>query len=84
MDSSQSSIKISNTPVEELAYEQAFAELEAVIAGLESGENSLDEAMALFERGQGLARHCATLLDRAELKVQQLSGNDLVDVSGQE
>jgi len=84
MESPQSSTKISNTPISELAYEQAFSELEAIVAALEMGENSLEEAMALFERGQGLARHCATLLDRAELKVQQLSGENLVDLTAQE
>ncbi len=64
-------------PVEELSYEQALAELESIVASLESGEHTLEEALACFERGQALARHCTTLLDQAELKVQQLSGEDL-------
>ncbi len=67
-----SSTLISSTPVEELSYEQAFSELEKIVSALESEENSLDESMALFERGQTLARFCAGLLDKAELKVQQL------------
>ncbi len=66
-------------PIEELSYEQAFAELEALIATLEADEGTLDETLAKFERGQKLARHCAELLDKAELKVQQLSGDSLVD-----
>jgi exodeoxyribonuclease VII small subunit len=64
-------------PIEKLTYEQAYAELEAVVGALETGEQSLDEALALFERGQGLTRHCAELLDKAELKVQKLSGETL-------
>ena len=68
------------TPVEELSYEQALAELEALVAGLELDENTLDEAMSQFERGQMLARHCAALLEKADLKVQQLLGDDLVDM----
>ena len=71
--------KIGSTPIEELTYEQAFAELEAVVSALEGEESSLEEALALFERGQDLAHYCAGLLDKAELKVQQLSGQDLVD-----
>jgi len=68
------------TPVEELTYEQAFAELEELVATLEDDERTLDEALVLFERGQALANHCAALLDKAELKVKQLVGNgDLVD-----
>ena len=66
-------------PIEELSYEQAFAELETLINTLEADEGTLDEILAKFERGQELARHCAELLDKAELKVQQLSGDALVD-----
>ena len=65
-------------PVEELTYEQAFNELETLVAALESEERSLDDALAQFERGQSLAKHCTTLLDNAELKVQQISGEDLI------
>ena len=67
------------TPIEELSYEQAFVELEAIVAALEGEESSLEDALALFERGQGLAKHCAGLLDKAELKVQLLSGEALLD-----
>jgi exodeoxyribonuclease VII small subunit len=69
--------KTENKPIEKLNYEQAYAELEAVVSALETGEQSLDEALALFERGQGLTKHCAELLDKAELKVQKLSGETL-------
>ena len=69
--------KTETKPIEKLNYEQAYAELEAVVSALETGEQSLDEALALFERGQGLTRHCAELLDKAELRVQKLSGETL-------
>ena len=64
---------------EDLTYEQAFAELESIVSTLETVEHTLDEAIAKFERGQVLARHCASLLETAELKVQQLSGGEIVD-----
>jgi exodeoxyribonuclease VII small subunit len=66
-------------PLEELTYEQAFAELEEIVSALESEESSLEQALALYERGQGLVRFCTGLLDKAELKVQQLSGKELID-----
>ena len=66
-------------PIDQLTYEQAFTALEQVVSNLESDENSLDIALALFERGQSLARRCSTLLDQAELKVQQISGDELID-----
>lgn len=75
--------KLQNTkdllPVEELSYEQAFGELEQIVLALEAGENTLEASVSLFERGQALAHHCAKLLEQAELKVKQLSGEDLVD-----
>lgn len=66
--------------VEGLSYEQALAELEQIVASLESNKLPLDESMALFERGQALSRHCVELLDKAELRVKQLSGDELVDM----
>lgn len=68
-------------PVEQLSYEQAFRQLEEIVSKLESDEHALDLALALFERGQELARYCAMLLDQAELRVQQLSAEELSDFS---
>ena len=65
--------------VESLSYEQAFAELESIVATLENEQRSLDESMALYERGQALVKRCAKILDKAELKVKQLSGDALSD-----
>jgi exodeoxyribonuclease VII small subunit len=59
--------------IQTLSYEKAFAELEEIVFGLESNQKSLEEALALYERGQVLARHCASLLDQADLRVRQLS-----------
>jgi exodeoxyribonuclease VII small subunit len=47
------------------------------VADLESEKHSLDYALALFERGQALAQRCTSLLDQAELKVQQVTGDQL-------
>lgn len=61
------------TPIKDLIYEKAFEEMTAIVAQLEDNNQSLDEAVNLFERGQALAKHCSDLLDKAELKVQQLT-----------
>ena len=65
--------------VESLSYEQAVAELESIVAALGNEQRSLDESMALYERGQALVKYCAKILDKAELKVKQLSGDALTD-----
>ncbi len=58
--------------IETMTYEQAYAELEQVVAALEGDQSALEESLTLFERGQALARRCAQLLDQAELRVRQL------------
>ncbi len=60
-------------PVDKLSFEQALAELEQIVSRLEGGQLALEEAMALFERGQLLTAHCGALLDGAELKIQTLA-----------
>jgi exodeoxyribonuclease VII small subunit len=57
---------------DELTFEAAFQELEETVRHLEDGELTLDEAIALFERGQALARLCDEKLEQAELRVDQL------------
>ncbi len=59
-------------PDQEPTFEQALQELEDVIARLEAGGATLDETMALFERGQKLVARCGAALDQAELRLEQL------------
>jgi exodeoxyribonuclease VII small subunit len=63
--------------IEEMSYEEAFAELETIVAKLENEQSALDESMSFFERGQDLSKRCTDLLEEAELKVKKLSGGDL-------
>jgi len=65
--------------VDSLSYEEAFAELESIVAVLENEQKSLDDSMALYERGQALIKHCAKILEKAELKIKKLSGGELTD-----
>jgi len=58
--------------IENLSFEEAFKKLEETVHCLEEGDLTLDESIALFERGQALAQHCGEKLDRAELRVSQL------------
>ena len=84
MDDLDSMLAFLQQPPGELTYEQAFAQLERIVETLESNEHSLDVSLSLYERGQVLASYCAKLLDQAVLKVQQLSGDQLVDYPAEE
>ncbi len=61
--------------IDEMTFEEAFTELEEVVRKLEAGGLSLEESLALYERGQRLAAFCNRQLDGAELKVRQLTPN---------
>lgn len=63
--------------VDEMNFESAYLELETIINQLEEDESTLEEMLALFERGQLLARRCETLLEQAELRVQEIVGGEL-------
>ncbi len=58
------------------SFEKLFTELEQVIAKLEAGDLSLDESLALYQRGMELAKQCGTLLDQAELRIKELVARD--------
>jgi len=58
--------------VAQLTYEQALAELDALIERLEGGQIALDEAITAYERGARLTRRCSELLDRTEQRISQL------------
>ncbi|MDT7707957.1 MAG: exodeoxyribonuclease small subunit [Pseudonocardiales bacterium] len=59
-------------PVTDLGYEQARDELAEVVRTLESGGLSLDESVALWERGEALARRCEEQLAGARERVQEV------------
>jgi exodeoxyribonuclease VII small subunit len=59
-------------PIDSLAFDDALAELQRVVADLEAGGQPLERSIALYERGVALHERCAALLADAELKVSQL------------
>jgi len=61
-----------NTSPDPSSYETLYTRLQAIVAQLETGELPLAEALALYEEGVQVALACQQLLDRAELRVQEL------------
>ena len=57
----------------ESGFEDAQRELEEIVQRLESGQASLDEAIALWERGEELYRLCAAKLDSAQGRIDELA-----------
>lgn len=75
----QSSDDASSLPQD---FETALAQLEGLVAKMESGTLPLDESLAVYEQGVELARICQRRLDRAEQQVKVLQGNLLRPLDG--
>jgi exodeoxyribonuclease VII small subunit len=59
-----------------LSFEAALAELEGIVKSLEGGQQKLSDAIAAYERGSALRRHCEAKLAEAEAKVQAIVAAD--------
>jgi exodeoxyribonuclease VII small subunit len=59
-----------------LTFEAAQKELDAIVERLERGDASLDETIALYERGKELYGFCAEKLDAAHGKIEELAKTD--------
>ena len=54
-------------------FEQSLEELEQLVQKMETGELSLEQSLAAYERGVGLYRQCQQALEQAELRVRLLT-----------
>jgi exodeoxyribonuclease VII small subunit len=61
----------------ELSFEKALAELEKIVSRMESGDLSLEQALAAHKRGLELARLCQQRLESAQQQVKVLEGEVL-------
>lgn len=59
-------------PVEELSFEEALEELEALTTRMTTGEITLRESVAGDERGRALLDHCQAELNRAQEVIERL------------
>lgn len=64
---------------QELPLEEAFAQIEEVIAHLETEEITLEESFQEYNRGMRLLQHCNNAIDRVEKKVLQINENGGLD-----
>jgi len=73
-----------NTKGREMNFEKALSELEQIVNKLEKGGLSLNESLALFEKGIKLARFLRSELDKAEKKVEILIKDEKGALKAQE
>ena len=66
-------------PIEEMSFEDAMKELEALVTRLEGAQVPLEDSITLYERGAKLKAHCEKKLKMAEEKIAEIT----IDASGQ-
>jgi exodeoxyribonuclease VII small subunit len=67
---------MANTVAPDLAtlpFETAMSELEEIVTRLEKGQVTLEESIAIYERGEALRKHCESLLQGAEMRIEKIT-----------
>lgn len=64
---------MADKPISEMNFEMAMAELEKVVAQLESSQVALEDSIKLYDRGAELKKHCEKKLAEAEEKIAQIA-----------
>jgi len=59
--------------IEKMSFEEALAELEEIVNKIDTGQESLADAVASFERGVALKNHCEKMLKEAKLKIEKIT-----------
>jgi len=62
-----------NGDIAALSFEAALAELEKIVAKLESGQAPLQESISIYERGEALKSHCEKQLSAAEKRIEKIT-----------
>jgi exodeoxyribonuclease VII small subunit len=63
---------VSDTAIKDMSFEDALAELEAIVRQLEAGDAPLEESITIYQRGAKLKAHCEGKLKSAQLKVEKI------------
>ena len=69
------------SPIADMKFETALAELEAIVASMESGKLELEASIAAYKRGMALMKHCQARLADAEEQIRIIENGEtrLVD-----
>ena len=71
-DTDKTSLQAAPRLPDKMSFEDALSELERIVASLEQGEVSLDDAIKAFERGTELKSHCQARLEEARMQVEKI------------
>ena len=72
-DTSIKGTSTKDTSIKDMSFEQALAELEAIVETMEAGKVDLNSSIATYERGEKLKKHCDAMLKEAEARVEKIT-----------
>jgi exodeoxyribonuclease VII small subunit len=72
------------TDIEKLSFEQAIKELTGIVGRIEQGEIPLQDSLEQYEKGMALIKHCRTILQKAEKRIEKISKEEKSGDSSQE
>lgn len=64
--------------IDKLPFEQAMAQLDAIVAAMESGKIGIEESIEKYEQAMQLAARCRQILEQAEQRIKQIQ----IDAAG--
>jgi len=63
----------SQNDIAKLSFEQAIKELTGIVEKIEQGEIPLQDSLAQYEKGMALIKHCRSILQKAEQRIEKIS-----------
>jgi len=68
--------KKQNRDISKLTFEQAIHQLTAIVNKIEQGQIPLQQSIEQYERGMALIKHCRSILQQAEKRLEIIAASD--------
>ena len=76
--------KKQKSDIEKLSFEEAIKELSNIVGKIEQGQIPLQGSLEQYERGMALIKHCRTILQKAEKRIEKISKDEKSAAGSQE
>ncbi len=71
-----------NNSISKLSFEEAIKELTNIVGNIEQGQIPLQDSLSQYERGMALIKHCRTILQKAEKRIEKIATEKVSEDSG--
>jgi exodeoxyribonuclease VII small subunit len=75
--------KKSKDDISKLSFEDSIRQLKAIVEQIEQGEIPLQDSLDQYEKGMTLIKHCRTILQQAEERIEKISKEEAADEAGE-